>query len=654
MKKIFFFFTGLTMLFVLGCARMGSPDGGWYDERPPMVVRSYPNDGSANVKQKKISILFDEYVVIDNASENVVISPPQLEQAEIKTKGKSIIVQLKDTLKENTTYTIDFSDAIKDNNEGNLMGNYTYTFSTSEEIDTLQAGGYVLDAETLEPVQGILVGLYMAADSVEEDTIVTGQFHSEPLLRVSKTDETGHFSIKGVKEGVYRIYALNDVDNNFFFTPNSGEQIAFNDGKIIPSVIDDTRQDTTMLDSLRIKSIEVVKYRHFLPDNILLRAFTEEDTVRAFIKNERADAEKITLYFSYGDSLLPEVRGLNFSFDNNYILEASEAKDTITYWLKDTMLVNTDSLEIEMTYRMTDTLGNLRCQTDTLMLLPRLSYEKRQKLQQTEYEEWQKQENKKKKRSLAYDSIKPPPPLHMNSSVKNTLDPDQNITFEFPTPIMNIDTVKVHLYIKRDTLWYNARWMIREKDNIRTYEMLAEWQPGFEYSVELDSAAFTDIYGRVTKQEKIGLKVKDLDEYGTLQVNIPSLSGKNIIAQLLEQGEKQVKEYKTSDGVVKFWYLSEKNYFLRVIIDENDNGKWDTGKFDALIQPEQIFYYPKEISCRTKWNITETWDPYAKPLNEQKPPQLKKSNSSKNKTSQKNKNLKRAEDLGIELPEELK
>ncbi len=656
MKKLLFVATTLIVIMTFGCARMGSPDGGWYDERPPVVIRTSPALGGTNVSQKKINIYFDEYIVIDNPTENVVISPPQLEMAEIKTKGKSIEVALQDTLKANTTYTIDFSSAIKDNNEGNLMGNYTFSFSTGEAIDTMQVAGYVLDAETLEPIESTLVGLYLVVDSIAADTAVVEQFHNEPMLRVAKTDQDGHFSIKGVKPGEYRIYALTDVDNNFLLTPGGGEQMAFYDTTIIPSVIDDTRQDTTMLDSLHIKSIDVVEYKHFLPDDIVLRAFTEERTDRSFLKSDRTDERKFTLFFTYGDSLAPAIRGLNFTLDDNYILEASQKNDTVTYWLTDTTLINTDSLEIAMTYRMTDTLGMLVYQTDTLTLLPKLSYEKRLKAQQKEYDDWFKKERKKQKRGEAYDSIMPPKLLEINLNVRNTLDPDQNIIYEFTTPLAVADTSKIHLYIQRDTLWFNARYLLRQKTeaNIRTYELLAEWQPGCEYSLEMDSAAFIDVYGRTSITDKYGLKVKALEEYGTLQVNMPALAGRHIIAQLLDQGGKVVKEYLTADGIARFWYLAEKDYYFRVILDSNNNGKWDPGNFDSLLPPEEIYYYSKEISCRAKWDIVEAWNPFIKPLNEQKPTKLKKTSSSRNRTTQSNKNQRRAEQMGIELPEELR
>ncbi len=662
---------------MLSCARMGSPDGGWYDEQPPQILATTPVDGSVNVSAQKITILFDEYVVLDNATENVIISPPQIETPEIKTKGKSIIVQLYDSLKAETTYTIDFSSAIKDNNEGNVIDNYTYTFSTGEVIDTMQVGGYVLDAETLDPISGIAVGLYLVGDSIEEDSTIVKIFHTVPMLRMARTDSRGHFSVKGVRPGEYRVYALGDLDNNFFLTPNSGEQTAFHGTIVTPSVFDDIRQDTTWLDSLRIKSIARVPYKHYMPDNIILRAFTEQRTTRQLLKNERSDADRIRLLFTYGDSLLPELRLIN-SDDSTVsrpgadwlMLEHNAKRDTLTYWITDTTLVNTDSLEVELRYRFTyeDSLvtDTLIWQTDTMTFIPKVSYEKRMKQRAEEYEEWLKGERKKQKRGQPYDSIKPPAALDIQLNIKQSLDPDQSVPLEFRTPLAAIDTAAIHLYIKQDTLWFTERFVIQDvADSVemgpvrRRLQIAAEWEPGAEYSLEFDTLAFVDIYDKWSTPLKQGLKVKSMDEYGTLRVNFTSLAGKTVIAQLMEGGEKIVKELTTTNGVAHFFYLGEKDYFLRIIIDENDNGVWDTGCFDELRQPESVYYYPTSISCRAKWDIVEDWEPTRKPLNEQKPSKLRKSGggaAQKGGSQQKkvSKNAQRAEKLGIELPDELK
>lgn len=239
-RNKFFIFCFFAFLLLNGCARMGSPDGGWYDETPPSVVSTDPAEGATNVTKKKIYINFDEFIKIDNPTENVVVSPPQIEAPEIKAQGKRIIVSLQDTLKPNITYTIDFSNAISDNNEGNPLGNYAYTFSTGDHIDTLQVSGYVLQAEDLEPVKGILVGLY--------DDLADSAFKTKPMLRVSKTDSRGHFIIKGVAPGKYHVFALQDADGNYTFSQKS-EMLAFNHDIIEPTFKPDIRQDTTWTDS---------------------------------------------------------------------------------------------------------------------------------------------------------------------------------------------------------------------------------------------------------------------------------------------------------------------------------------------------------------------------------------------------------------------
>ena len=268
---------------VASCARMGNPDGGWYDETPPRVVGASPSEKATNVNAKKVYINFDEFIKVDNPTEKVVVSPPQIEAPEIKAQGKRIAISLLDSLKANTTYTIDFSDAISDNNEGNPMGNYTYCFSTGNVIDTLEVAGSVLAADNLEPVKGILVGLYAdLADSA---------FFTKPMLRVSRTDSQGHFVIKGVAPGSYRIYALQDMDGNYLFNQKA-EMLAFSSDTIIPSFKADVRQDTLWRDTLHIDVVKRVDYTHFLPDDVCLLAFNEVNTDRLFLKSERPDANR--------------------------------------------------------------------------------------------------------------------------------------------------------------------------------------------------------------------------------------------------------------------------------------------------------------------------------------------------------------------------
>ena len=623
------------------CAKMGQPDGGWYDETPPVIIKTTPQDKGVNINQKKIAIHFDEYIQIDNPTEKVVVSPPQMEQAEINAAGKKIEIELKDTLKPNTTYTIDFSDAITDNNENNPLGNYTYSFSTGDHIDTLEVAGYVLNAKDLEPIKGILVGLY----SNLNDTAFTG----EPMLRVSRTDSRGKFIIKGIAPGDYRIYALQDADNNYRFS-QKGEQLAFTHDIITPTFKPDIRQDTLWRDTLHIDSIARVPYTHFLPDDITLRAFTETQTDRYLIKSERTEPDHFTFFFSYGDSLLPEVKGLNFDEREAFITEHSEKRDTVTYWLRDTMLVNQDTLRIELKYMATDTLGVLRLQTDTLDMLAKTPYEKRMEQQADRYKEWKKKQDRAKKRGKPYETEMPAAALKPQYIVASEPDPDQNVIITMPAPLAKADTSCIHLYSKHDTLWYRSPYVFRPKQGAnRTYELLGEWRPGIEYSLEIDTMAFTDIYGKTSAPYKQGFKVRSEDSYATVLFEVTGMKDTTIVVQLLSSSDEVVKEVSTDNGTAEFFYVKPGTYYARMFIDSNRNGEWDTGLYADDRQAETTYYYPEKLECKEKWDMTLTWNPTSRKPFMQKPLEITKQKPEKEKTIRR-RNLERARELGIPYP----
>ena len=623
------------------CAKMGQPDGGWYDETPPVIIKTTPQDKGVNINQKKIAIHFDEYIQIDNPTEKVVVSPPQMEQAEINAAGKKIEIELKDTLKPNTTYTIDFSDAITDNNENNPLGNYTYSFSTGDHIDTLEVAGYVLNAKDLEPIKGILVGLY----SNLNDTAFTG----EPMLRVSRTDSRGKFIIKGIAPGDYRIYALQDADNNYRFS-QKGEQLAFTHDIITPTFKPDIRQDTLWRDTLHIDSIARVPYTHFLPDDITLRAFTETQTDRYLIKSERTEPDHFTFFFSYGDSLLPEVKGLNFDEREAFITEHSEKRDTVTYWLRDTMLVNQDTLRMELKYMATDTLGVLRLQTDTLDMLAKTPYEKRMEQQADRYKEWKKKQDRAKKRGKPYETEMPAAALKPQYIVASEPDPDQNVIITMPAPLAKADTSCIHLYSKHDTLWYRSPYVFRPKQGAnRTYELLGEWRPGIEYSLEIDTMAFTDIYGKTSAPYKQGFKVRSEDSYATVLFEVTGMKDTTIVVQLLSSSDEVVKEVSTDIGTAEFFYVKPGTYYARMFIDSNRNGEWDTGLYAGDRQAETTYYYPEKLECKEKWDMTLTWNPTSRKPFMQKPLEITKQKPEKEKTIRR-RNLERARELGIPYP----
>ena len=626
-------------LAIVGCARMGQPDGGWYDDDPPKVIGCVPEDQSTNVTAKKITIYFDEYIKISDATNKVIVSPAQMEVPEIKAAGKKIVVELQDTLMANTTYTIDFSDAISDNNEDNPLGSYTYSFSTGEKIDTFEVSGYVLDASNLEPIKGIMVGLY--------NDLADSAFQTKPMLRVSRTDSRGHFVVKGVAPGTYRAYALQDADGDFRFSQKS-EMIGFNHRTFEPGSKPDVRTDTVWRDSLHIDAFIQVPYTHFLPDDITLLAFTHIQTDRFLVKTERVEANKFSMYFSYGNPELPVIKGLNFDSDSAFIVEASEKQDTIHYWLRDTALVNKDTLLMEISYLMSDTAGVLVNQTDTIEGLAKVSYEKRQKELNKEIEQWQKDIEKKRKHGEEVDSVWREKPLEPRFDVPSSMDPDKIARVEMPTPLQHCDTAAVHLYSMIDSVWYESSCrMVPVPNKVRNYEILANWRPGIEYSLEIDSAAFIDIYGKVSNAYKQGIKVKSEDDYSTLKLNISGVEDSAMVVQLLNSSGNMVKQVRVKKHVAEFKYVNPEKYFVSAFIDSNGNGVWDTGDYSEDRQAESVYYYPREIECKAKWDVSQSWNVTGTPVFKQKPEKITKQKPEAAKKL-KNRNAERARKMGIE------
>jgi hypothetical protein len=297
-----------------------------------------------------------------------------------------------------------------------------------------------------------------------------------------------------------------------------------------------------------------------------------------------------------------------------------------------------------MTYLMTDTLGNLVQQTDTIEFMAKQSYEKRLKDRAREYEKWQKEQNRLKKRGEAYDSILAPKPLLLKISPTGALAPDQNILFEVPEPLERFDTAAIHLYTKIDTLWYRAPFEL-ERKSLRTFELRAEWRPGLEYSLELDSMAFQSIYGLSSPPLKRGLKVSALEDFSTLVANVSGTSDSIVVVQLLNGQDNVVKEARVVDGSAEFYYVKPGKYYLRAYADLNGNGLWDTGSYDDDRQAEPVYYFPEEIECKAKWDITRGWNLTERAANRQKPAAITKQKPDQQKKL-KNRNLDRAKQLG--------
>lgn len=617
-RKVLAVVTVIAALY--SCASIGRPDGGPLDETPPRFIGSTPAAGALNNTKTKVSLSFDEFIKLEKANEKVVISPPQVQQPEIKASGKRISVNLLDSLKPNTTYTIDFSDAIVDNNEGNPLGNFAFTFSTGSAIDTMEVSGTLLEASNLEPVKGMLVGMH----SNLSDTAFT----KLPFDRVARTDSRGHFTIRGVAPGKYRIFGLMDADQNFAFSQKS-EALAFNDSLVIPRWEERIRQDTTWVDSLTIDTIVERKYTYYLPDNVILRSFKEDLFSQYLVKNERLTPEKFTLYFAAKADTLPVLKGLNFDERDAFIIEKNLTNDTIHYWVRDSLLYKQDTLSLSLNYLYTDTLNQLVPRTDTLNLVAKT------------VKKAVDEPKKKKKKKGEEEEPEPTKFLHVSTYIPSTMDVYDYISLSFDEPIASFDSAAIHLKQKVDTLWEDIPFAFEQDSlKLRKYNLYYDWEPGKEYEFSVDSTAFHGIYGLFTDKIKQNIKVRSLEEYGAIYFNI---SGCDSIAfvELLDTQDKVVRKVPVVNGQADFYFLNPGKYCARLINDTNGNGVWDSGEYETKRQPEMVYYYPQILEPKANWEVEQTWDVKALPLDKQKPDELKKQKPDEDKKKRDRNNNRR-------------
>ena len=686
------------------CASIGRIEGGPYDETPPVFTEGSPMPGQLNVNKQKITIHFDEFIKLDKPGEKVVISPPQVQQPEVKANGKKVVITMEDTLKANTTYAIDFADAIQDNNEGNPLENFVYTFSTGDRLDTMAVAGTVLNAMNLEPVKGIQVGLHAnLADSA---------FTTLPFDRVGRTDSRGHFSIRGVAPGSYRLYALQDADQNYFYSQPS-EIIAFADSLVIPSSEPRVRQDTTWVDSLTIDTIVTVNYTYYLPDNLMLRSFKETNFSQRFIKHERLVPNKFSLFFSAPADTLPTLRGLNFDEKDAFIVEdRTGRRDTLDYWIKDSLIYKQDSLQLELSYLKTDSLKQLVPAKDTITLLPKLSYAKQLKQKQEAEEEakkeWEKKHKKKKrdkdkdkdkdrnkekdkdkekdkeennkeaKDSLSLQSsdslsLQPSDSLSLQPFALSSLQPSDSlskqmadkpdkeeeyqkpveyfpmdvyapgnmdvydyVTFSFTEPVDTFTRATIHLKHKVDSIYVDHPFdFMQDSIDHKKYNLYAEWEPGESYLLEVDSLAARGIYGLMTDKVKKEFKAKKLEEYGQIFFNVAGVNEPAFV-ELLDASDKVLRTVQLKDGKADFYFLNPGKYGARLVIDKNQNGKWDTGRYELRLQPEEVFYYYQLLELKANFDLTQDWDIHDRALDKQKPEEMKKQKPDEKKKKNRN------------------
>ena len=588
------------ILMAYACAnRAEGPTGGPKDVTPPRVMKSSPTNGALNFSKKQIEIDFDEIISIEKVTENVIISPPQVKPPDVKSFGKKIIVEFNEDLIDSTTYSINFGNAIVDLNEKNALKNYLFSFATGNEIDTMKISGTVINSEDLNPISGIYVGIYKE----NNDSV----FFKKPFLRIGKTDEKGHFSIDNVKKGTYKIFALGDANRDYFFQP--GEGLALYDSLVTPSSRIEAMQDTVWKDSVHVDSIRNYMGTRFLPDDITLRYFKENKRRQYLVKNERKDPFSFSLFFNAPMTELPVIKPLNFDWKAKHMVQKNNTMDSLTYWLTDSTVWKTDTLQMTVSYLKTDSLFQLVPVSDTINVSSRKA-KVNVKL-------------KSKKADLKVE------PFRFTNNIAGTFEIYNPIIIRFEAPLENSEISKIKLSQKVDTVYKQIPFKWTQIDSTKmSYSINNKWIAETSYELTIDSAVFRSIYGKISDDFKGDFKIRSLDEYSSVKMFLATHNPQAVL-QVLDSKDVLIASKPASEKGTVFEYLKPGDYYIRMFIDINSNGKWDTGDLTTWRQPEEVFYYPKKFTLKANWEFEETWDYKSVPLLLQKPVELIKDASKK-------------------------
>lgn len=610
-KSLYYIFIIIAAAVMYSCANIGNPSGGPIDKTPPIFMRSNPTPNAVNVKDRKIEIFFDEIVTLKDPSTKIIVSPAQTEMPRMSALGRKVTVELVDSLLPNTTYTIDFSNSIQDNNEGNAIDNFAFAFSTGSVIDSMRVSGYVIDSRTLEPMQSVVVGL--------QSNLADSAFHKEKLQRVALTNDRGQFTIRNVSPGSYHIFALKDLDRDYKFG-NPTEDIAFLDSIIVPSIGSREAADTVYNALNEIDTIMRATRPAYFPNDILLSMFNEDRKSQYLANNLRVDSTRISLTFAAASDTLPSLSivGRNDVPDQWYTLERSQTNDTLTYWIRPPHLVSADTLMVATTYLRTDTASNLSWGTDTLKFT------------------FQRQKAKRKKKNEETDSLEQIRFMELHPLANGTQEVYAPLLLQTGTPIERYSREAFHLQrkLQNDTIFYPAEIKsiaLRDSTlNRRDLVLKVDWEPGAAYTLAVDSLAMTDIYGLQTKPLKVDFNVRKMEEYGNIVFNITAVRDSAIV-ELLDGTEKIVLRAPVKNHRAELLNLLPGKYYARLFIDRNGNGKYDTGNYDMHLQPEETVYYPGAINLKKNWDVEQTWDIYATPIDKQKPEAIKKNKPERKK-----------------------
>ncbi len=601
---IFYFFLLLAAItsvpVVHSCANRGYPEGGPKDTISPVVLYERPLSYSKDFSKKRVDIYFDEFIQLKQINEKFIISPPQAKKPKVSGRGKYVRVELLDSLRPNTTYSLDFADAIVDNNEGNPLGFYRYVFSTGKTIDSLELSGNVVDAITNEPVLNAYVFLYKNhADSV-------------PVIQIpdyiARTDSVGFFRVTNLNDTIYKIVAIEDANRDYKFTPE-GERVGFLDSLVRPVVVALSHSDTITRiekivgkDTIMSDTIIHVDALGYGPNNLYLRLFEEKRTQLYMVDDARKERERLDFIFSIPGENDFKILLRDTTVKDWYIMERTANHDTITLWIKDSIVYKKDTLNCILTYLRSDSTGRHVSYSDT-----------------NRYTFSDKKPTSDRNRKKEDTSIKF---LQVNVNAGTELDMNTRLALSFGKPIDEEGLSHISLSERVDTLLHPVKYTIRRDSlKIRKFYFDANLLPGKEYLLKIDSATIYSIYGEHNNRLEKSFKIKTAESYGKIILTVTGIEQGDVIIQLYKSeggGTKSNKDRKDVtvfqekilevDGTVTFEFLNEGKYQIRAIFDTNRNGKWDTGLYLKRVQPEKIKYLQGELNVKQNFDVEQDFD----------------------------------------------
>ena len=578
---------------IFSCARQAAPSGGPPDITPPKIIKSVPLNGSLNYKGKSIVVTFNEFVALEKVTEKFMISPPVNKKPNIVLKGKSLKIEFLEKLRDSTTYTLYFQDAIRDLNAGNPIPDFQFVFSTGNVLDSLSVTGNVYNASNLEPTEKTLILMYSELADTAPVKLLPDY--------ITLADINGSFRINNIREGTYRLYALQDKNNNKKYDLFD-EGFAFMDNPVkitplknyLPIVIvkDTVKVVPAKANPLLKKPVEIPvidgEYKLFL--------FTAPKKNHYLTSSDR----KTAVLLNYTLSLPPDPIGFEFRIPDTdpakYFLEKNPTGDTIDVWLTDSLIYSKQLINSIVGYPFTDTTGITKLKTDTIPMRSVSTRATRLKEAISKY-------------------------TFTANIMGGILRPGQQVVFSSQTPFRAPDTTKIHLYeLKKTARTIIPYVLFKDSLNSKRYYLNSKFKEESIYLLIADSASFGNIYGRVADSTGIKFSVRTTDSYGGLTLNTTNVH-EAVIIQLLDQREKTISEKRIKENSKIEFPLLEKGYYrLRAIYDLNGDGKWTTGDYKTKQQPEPVSYYESEIEIKIDWEVVlpQPWDLSKKNQKEQK------------------------------------